>query len=277
MHYAKGKILEPLVAKNDVSGVTPSDLIGKMTSTAEGRRRMAMGAAGELGDAAAIAQNFLKEEKVSRAAGRGFVLGAITEAAGVGKAALGVGLGNIYNRFGPIISKAIIKRSLPKEVPKVTPAGKPELALAEESPFKPKEVPAPDAPPTRGLLSAEKPEEAAQRIGTVSGRDDKGNLIDFPLRQEVLQKPEFQTVINAYRTESADLEQVVKNAINPTVRKNARVKLDELQKDFAAGMKEFGVKSAQDAHGLRRPLYESGKEPQLPVKKTFEPTKGEAE
>lgn len=273
--FAVGSLLEPLVAKSKTGGVSPTELMGRLTATSEGKHRMATQAAGDLGTAAAIAENFMKDESHSYALGRHATLFGLGAAAGLhgatgGATALGgLALANMYNRFGPMIAKRIIERSLPKD--ESSPAAKPALQLAEPGNLTEESAFPTKAPKTRGLLSSEKPEEAQQRIGTVSGRDDKGNLIDFPLRQEVLQKPEFQTVINAYRSEAADLEKVVKNAINPNVRKKARVDLDSLQKDFAAGMKEFGVESAQDAHGLRRPLYESGVETQLPIKKTFAP------
>lgn len=99
---------------------------------------------------------------------------------------------------------------------------------------------------------------------------DNGNSIDFPLRQEVLQQPEISKAIDTFKSQAEDLRKVVKNAISPKVRENAQNKLAALEDEFASGMKQLGIDSAQDAHGLNRPLYESGKT-KLPVKKTHSP------
>lgn len=127
VQYAKSKVLEPLVANNDMAGVKPSDLLGRMTATAEGKHRMATQAAGELGDAAAIAQNFIKEETNRHAVGRGAVLGAGAVLAGPVKATVGLAASNLYNRFGPRITKRIIENSRKEG----GPAKPTELALEE--------------------------------------------------------------------------------------------------------------------------------------------------
>lgn len=269
--YAKSKTLEPLVAKNDVTGVAPQALLGRMNATTEGKHRMATESAGELGDAAAVAQNFMREETHQNAAGRGFVLGAATGLADAGKAALGAVAGNVYNRFGPVISRRIIKNSLPAEK---SAAAKPALGLVEKgaedtgSPFPPKEY------PQRGLLSLQPKEAAAlpksgvpdtERLAT---RHDHPT-IDFPLRQEVLQQPEIQAATDAFRTEAVILQRKIDKAINPKVVEKAKRDMERLQQDFADGMRQLGIGNAAEAHGLNRPLYEVGGKTKLPIKKTY--------
>jgi hypothetical protein len=131
MKYAKAMTIVPLVAKGDLSGFSPSALKGILTSTASGKRRVAMNAAGEMGDYANLAQEFMKEEKSSGTAERNFVIGAMTEAVatggiGLGKTAAALALANLYNRISPVIARHIINRS--SSVPKETVAAVSKMA-----------------------------------------------------------------------------------------------------------------------------------------------------
>lgn len=286
--YAKSKTLEPLVAKGGIDGVSPQALLGRVTATSLGKHRMATGTAGELGEAAEVAQKFMKEQPSSRTAERGFLIGAATELAGAGKAAVGLTLGNIYNRFGPRMAKLMVDRSLAKGAPS-TPFSK-ELALTEESPF-PARAPSDTPAQYNGLLTLADDADPASRIGgipkdadpinatraQVSGVPDTERLatshdvptMDFPLRQEVLQQPEIAEAIDAFRGESERLTAIATNAINPVARKKAVQDLAALQDEFASGMKQLGIENSADAHGLNRPLYETGSGTRMPVEKTM--------
>lgn len=160
--YAKSKTLEPLVAKGGIDGVSPQALLGRVTATSQGKHRMATGAAGELGDAAQVAQQFMKEQPSSRTAERGFVMGAATELAGLGKAALGATVANVYNRFGPRLAQAMIDHSIAKRPPVASFPH--ELALAEESAFAARAAATPE-PQYNGLLHLADDTDPAYAIG----------------------------------------------------------------------------------------------------------------
>lgn len=114
--YAIGKLVEPLVAKASLEGIPPQQLLSRMNSTAAGKHRMAMGIAGDIGDAAAIATNFMKSVPSSGTAERGAILHALTSGLGGAGKVLGAGIAaNLYNRIGPSISEKIINRSLPEQ------------------------------------------------------------------------------------------------------------------------------------------------------------------
>jgi hypothetical protein len=134
---------------------------------------------------------------------------------------------------------------------------------------------APDDPGTYAIAKRDMPE--VRDRGLLSFADDMPqkipkhvDAIDFPLRQEVLQYPEYANVINAFTKRAEELRTIATKAISEKVRNNAKAELAQLEKEFAAGMKQFGVDSAAEAHGLNRPLYESGKPTKLPIKKSGE-------
>ena len=106
--YAKGKFLEPLVAKGQDSGITPSDLMNRQLATPAGKHRIATGTAGEMGDLAALSQKFMRSVTSSGLGERGFVLGALSA---TGKVIPGLAVGNIYNRLGPVIASKLIGKS----------------------------------------------------------------------------------------------------------------------------------------------------------------------
>lgn len=352
VEYAKSKVLEPLVAKGGINGVSPQALLGRLTSTSQGKHRMAIGAAGDLGDAAQIAQNFMKERPSSGTAERGFVMGAVTGASELGKAALGIGLGNIYNRFGPSVSRRIVQNTLrepraliPHELaledyaqarPNISPneADIPYQGLlsAEQSPLptgvpysekfsnrtdipsveypilqgkgklpiqKQGEIPpasasplslsyengldfykqgTPDIVPIRdtGLLSLEQPGE---RVSPYSGVPDTERLatthdypaVNYPLRQELLQKPEIANIVNNFRVESDRLKKIASNAVSQSEKIKAISDLNKLQKDFSEVMRTFGISDISGTIEASRPIYESNIQQRLPIQKTYDP------
>lgn len=113
--YAKGKTLEPLVAKSADGHISPAGLMGRVNSNASGKTAMAMGNGGEMGDLARIGQRFLKEPNSSGTAERGAVYGALAGGTALHPAAAAgaVGAANLYNRMGPALVKRILGDSPP--------------------------------------------------------------------------------------------------------------------------------------------------------------------
>ena len=87
--------------------------------------------------------------------------------------------------------------------------------------------------------------------------------MDFPLRQEVITRPEVQEIINSYRTEHARMLE----------EGASKSDIAQLENAFGEYMQKYGIKGPEDATGLRRPLYESHAR-QLPVEKTTRPDLG---
>lgn len=113
--YAKGKTIEPLVAKATTGDISAPGLMARVTADKAGKSRMAKGAAGEMGDLAKIGQ-LLKEPNSSGTAERNLAYGVMGSLGGAAYfdplSALGLyGGANIYNRLGPMM---IPKPPLPK-------------------------------------------------------------------------------------------------------------------------------------------------------------------
>lgn len=118
--YATQRTIEPLIAKSPTGDITPSSLLGAITSTKAGKAAAARGSAGDLGKLADIGQKFLKEQPSSGTAERMFAqgipaaLGGLVGAgaAGAPGAALGLagalGGANLYNRLGPALTGRLI-------------------------------------------------------------------------------------------------------------------------------------------------------------------------
>lgn len=93
-------------------------------------------------------------------------------------------------------------------------------------------------------------EDAKQTAGILSLVDDvpahkpapEVEAIDFPLRQEVLDKPHMKAAIARFQKRAAEAQ-------------SAEAK-QKVENDFAKFMRKYGVDEAADAHGLRRMLYE---------------------
>ncbi len=121
--YAISTVIEPLVAKSPDGVINPQALMAAVTSTKAGKRRMARGKAGDMGDYARIGQEFLKDVGTSNTAERGLVwkalsdVGEITKIIGTYPAAL------LYNVFGPKVAKKLIEAQKRREAP--VPEGRP--------------------------------------------------------------------------------------------------------------------------------------------------------
>lgn len=124
-----------------------------------------------------------------------------------------------------------------------------------------------NAPQERGLLSLEDP--ATVRVtGKREGLlDTNRNEIDFKLRQQILK--DYEPQITAFREEAARLETIANNKypITGKPQAEARMQLEQLQQEFAAGMRQLGVDTPQEAIGLQ-PLFQSGNTTKLPIVKS---------
>jgi hypothetical protein len=130
--YAKGMTLEPLVAKatGTEGNISPALLMSEVKK-GEGKRRLARGTAGEMGDLAAIGQRFIKEPASSGTAERALayelMAGGGAHALGVPgviPAMVGANVGaNIVNRLGPSVSRAVIGGAPLKAAPRLAPRG----------------------------------------------------------------------------------------------------------------------------------------------------------
>lgn len=76
----------------------------------------------------------------------------------------------------------------------------------------------------------------------VQGMDASVPTIDFPLRQEVLQRPEVKAAITRFKKRWEE-------ASSPAAKA-------KVEADFANYMSRFGITDAADAHGLGRGMYE---------------------
>jgi hypothetical protein len=277
--YAIGKVIEPLVAKAVDGNISPGALMGRVGATGQGKTNLAMGRAGDLGDLARIGQ-LIKEPSTSLTGERAAILGTLGGTAIVNPYAAGgaFGAANLYNRLSPIIARRIVKNSLPKEVPTAEFNARPELALAEESPFYrgPQSAPQTTETPYNGLLTLADEEDYRRMQQPVADTERLATTheyptIDFPLRQEILQEPEVVDAINGFQAEAQRLETISNNAINPKVREKAIRDLAALQAEFKIGMQQLGISNAAEASGINRPLYEIGGGTRLPIQRTFDP------
>jgi hypothetical protein len=114
--YAIGKSLEPLVAKAPMGNISPDLLMGIVTNSDFKKSIKARGLAGDMGNIADYAKQFLKEPNSSgtteralgyKLAGYG-MLGAPAAINPAGPALLW-GVSNAYNRLGPKISRFMLK------------------------------------------------------------------------------------------------------------------------------------------------------------------------
>lgn len=281
--YAIGSKLKTLVAKAQLSGVTPKDLLGVITQSQGGKHRMAMGVDDVLGSAAAVAQNFMKEEgAMLNAPERRLALGA----AGLGSMALpailpkvggAIGGSLLYNRYGPKVAKRVIERSLPpKAIEDSALTKSPRELSTEPSAFTSKpQAPTPEPKVRPTLELADKghiPGHGVPDSKLLAKRHDiPERTVDFPLRQEVIEK--LGPTIDTFREEHARLTEALADPKTPAGTKTKmRVSLNALEKRFLDGAKKLGANSAADMHGLRRLLYEgTNRRTKLPVEHTFNP------
>lgn len=99
-YYAKGKVLEPLVAKATTGDISGPSLMSRVTADKAGKARMAKGG-GDMGDLARIGQ-LMKEPGSSGTTERALAYSLLGGGAYVnpGTAAALYGTANLYNRFG---------------------------------------------------------------------------------------------------------------------------------------------------------------------------------
>ena len=152
--YAISKTLEPLLARYPTGDFPPSALKSIVTSTKEGKRRMARGEGGALGEYARLGQEILKEQVSSGTPERSAVYGAVGLGAGgvaavtnpLAAGALYAGSA-LYNLLGPRVVKRMVEAQRRREAP--APAGPPpEPTLARGF----EDVPQGGAPAARGPL-----------------------------------------------------------------------------------------------------------------------------
>ncbi len=121
--YAISTVIEPLVAKSPDGVINPQALMAAVTSTKAGKRRMARGKAGDLGDYARIGQEFLKDVASSGTAERNIVWKALTDVVEASKIGATYPLALLYNTFGPKVAKKLIEAQKRRRAE--TPAGAP--------------------------------------------------------------------------------------------------------------------------------------------------------
>ena len=152
---------------------------------------------------------------------------------------------------------------------------KPRVLAEGEAGSFPAATPKPEVAPlaTRNLLTLDD-ENKTPLSGKSKHPTSAEEHLEFDLRQDVLDFPEQRTEIVKYINRAEKLKAKISKAIDPDVIAKYKKHLDKVSNEFGAYMKSFGIDTAEDATGLRRPLYEGGKRPtQLPVVKGYTPPK----
>lgn len=111
--YAIGQTIQPLVAKSPGGNFSPRALMGAVTSNSFGKRMMATGRGGDLGQLADIGSLFLREPGTSNTAERGAVMAALAGGGFLGGAPAAIPpylAANVYNRFGPRVTEQLLQR-----------------------------------------------------------------------------------------------------------------------------------------------------------------------
>lgn len=134
--YAVGMALQDVVGKSPDGNISPSLILGRAMKDQAGKRRMARGKGGDLGDYAYIGQEFLKEQPSSGTAERSAIIHGVAHAAvSTGKLLLAVPFAQAYNRLGPRIARRMIERERARNAP--PPEAPPPELSAEQAPFEP--------------------------------------------------------------------------------------------------------------------------------------------
>lgn len=115
--YAISVVIEPLVAKSPDGVINPQSLMAAVTGTKAGKRRMARGQAGELGDYARIGQEFLKDVASSGTAERNMVWKAVGDMAEAAKIGFTYPAALAYNLLGPKAAKKLIEAQKRRQAP----------------------------------------------------------------------------------------------------------------------------------------------------------------
>ena len=121
--YAVSKTLEPLLAKYPDGNFPPSALKAVVTSTKQGKRRMARGEGGEMGEYARVGQDLLKEQVSSNTAERAAVYSVLGDAAKLFKVGALWLPSAAYNFIGPRVVKRLVEAQAKRNAPK--PEGPP--------------------------------------------------------------------------------------------------------------------------------------------------------
>jgi len=172
--YAIGAALEPLIAKSPDGNITPVALMGALTRDKAGKRRMAKGQGGDIGDYARAGQDFLKEIPSSGTAERQLVHtvaglgGAVPLAVASPMSAGALYAGSaLYNFLGPKVTKKLIEAQKRRRTEAPAPEGRPpEPTLGrgfEDVPQRPEpggEVPLGDLTPEWGTTPGAAPAAA---------------------------------------------------------------------------------------------------------------------
>ena len=127
------------------------------------------------------------------------------------------------------------------------------------------ETPLPQLPPRTPLdIGFAEPPQSSPVATALRERHDVPTM-EFPLRQEVLQQPEIAAAVDNFRAQAADLQTKVDNA-SGFWKQRYQAELDALKQEFAAGMRQLGVDTPQQAIGFQN-LYEGGTVPKLAIEK----------
>ena len=121
--YAVSKTLEPLLAKYPDGNFPPSALKAVVTSTKQGKRRMARGEGGEMGEYARVGQDLLKEQVSSNTAERAAVYSVLGDAAKLFKVGALWLPSAAYNFIGPRVVKRLVEAQAKRNAPR--PEGPP--------------------------------------------------------------------------------------------------------------------------------------------------------
>ena len=117
--------------------------------------------------------------------------------------------------------------------------------------------------PARGLMSLADESQPMPDTLRMATRHDVPT-VDFPLRQEVLQHPSIVESTQQFIAESEHLKSLIANS-SGFWRKGYQNQLMNLENEFAAGMRQIGVDSPQDAVGGLNRLYGQGNPTKLPI------------
>jgi hypothetical protein len=148
--YAISKALEPLVAAYPTGEFPPTRLKALVTNTKEGKRRMARGESGELGDYARLGTELLREMVTSNTAERNLVFRVAGDAAAAAKIGVTYPFAGIYNFIGPRMVKRVVEAQRKREAP-LPEQAPPEPGLAQGFEDVPQGRPPPAEPPLGDL------------------------------------------------------------------------------------------------------------------------------
>ena len=116
-------------------------------------------------------------------------------------------------------------------------------------------------PDPRPTMELSEPQAVAQAL-----RQPEGNVINFPLKTEVLQQPEMVQAIDAFRFQAQQLKEAIAAETNGFKRSQLEATLRGVENRFAKGAHLLGGEQAADFYG---PNYQSGT--RFGIERTFDP------